>query len=139
MVMFDDAWPVTTVRFAAPATFSQVHAVIERFDHWLLRGGRFAVDVRLGNAFSQRAEAPVAQVMLGWARLRRGELMHRCGGIAWVSSPGRETSLRLRFYAEAADALMCPARVFTCRSHAASWLRTVIDDHACEPVMRSSP
>jgi hypothetical protein len=133
MVMFDDAWPVTTVRFAAPATFSQVHAVIERFDLWMLRGTRF------GNAFSVRAEAPVAQVLLGWARLRRGELMHRCGGIAWVAGPGRDTSLRLRFYAEAADALMCPARVFTCRGDAAAWLRTVVADCGCEPAPRPAP
>jgi hypothetical protein len=132
MVMFDDTWPLTTVRFAAPATFTQVHAVIERFDGWLVRGERFVVDVRLGTAFSTRAEAPVAQVLLGWARLRRGEVMHRCGGIAWVAAPGRDSALRLRFYAEAADALVCPARVFTSRVHASTWLRELIEP---EPVV----
>jgi len=133
MVMFDDAWPFTTVRFAAPVTFSQVHAVIECFDAWLVRGERFVVDVRLGNAFSTRAEAPVAQVLLGWARLRRREVMHRCGGIAWVAAPGRDTSLRLRFYAEAADALDCPIRVFTCRVDAGAWLRALLAPERIAP------
>jgi hypothetical protein len=130
MVMFDDSWPVTTVRFASPATFTQVHAVIERFDGWLLRGDRFVVDVRLGSAFSTRCELPVAQVLLGWGRLRRAEIQRTCSGIAWVASPASETPLRQRFYAESADALVCPARVFTSRTMAATWLRRQVGaDH----------
>jgi hypothetical protein len=133
MVMFDDTWPVTTIRFAAPVTFAQVHAVIERFDDWLLRGERFAVDVRLGNAFSARCELPVAQVLLGWGRLRRTEIRHRCGGIAWVAPPRSETSLRQRFYAESADALVCPARIFSSRTQAATWLRDQVELAMCLP------
>jgi hypothetical protein len=131
MVMFEDAWPVTTVRFAAPATFTQVHAVIERFDAWILRGDRFVVDIRLGSAFSTRCEVPVAQVLLGWGRLRRSELARTCGGIAWVAGPASETPLRLRFYAESADALVCPARVFNSRTMAATWLRRQVDHDHC--------